>query len=558
MDKKFADMMIAQFQKKFFGFALGKCNDMTEAEELASCITCEAYIALRTVENVYNWEGYLHKIASNVYARYVQEQLKHKSDDISEMEVPSVENFEFDYIKKEEIELLKREVAWLSKRHREIVLLHYYHNKKLAEIAEILDLPEGTVKWHLSDAKKLLKEGMKQPRKTGNLAEEPVKLVRFGHIGSPGQNGDVGAYLNSKLRQNIAFAAYFEPKTIEEIAKELNVSPVYIEGEVAYLEEYGFLDILPGRKYRTNIFIQCTSYEVELRRRELEGEVAKLVCDAYIPKVMELVKEDARDGIYVPDDDMNYLLWSLLPMAITQYGTGDLDWEALKKYNYRVMRKDGGDYAADATLYKKKVEDLLDMEKLCGPMYKGDSDIPIFSWELATAFQDRKFEWDDSTTSDFEIFAMYLKGKLPKTEAVLDKYIRLYERGLLRQEDDSVNVIVVKENMENGLFSQMEKYAEINLGLIDFCGALRKYMPEMPGEVFEKIGEVCEKRIALEKPYFPKHMHKALEILRHARKINVIMVIEELIHRGILKPLTDIQKKGVMTVVYSDVLPERR
>jgi len=97
------------------------------------------------------------------------------------------------------------------------------------------------------------------------------------------------------------------------------------------------------------------------------------------------------------------------------------------------MRKDGGDYAADATLYKKKVEDLLDMEKLCGPMYKGDSDIPIFSWELATAFQDRKFEWDDSTTSDFEIFAMYLKGKLPKTEAVLDKYIRLYERGLLRR-----------------------------------------------------------------------------------------------------------------------------
>ena len=33
MDKKFADTMIAQFQKKFFGFALSKCNDMTEAED---------------------------------------------------------------------------------------------------------------------------------------------------------------------------------------------------------------------------------------------------------------------------------------------------------------------------------------------------------------------------------------------------------------------------------------------------------------------------------------------------------------------------------------------
>ena len=53
-------------------------------------------------------------------------------------------------------------------------------------------------------------------------------------------------------------------------------------------------------------------------------------------------------------------------------------------------------------------------------------------------------------------------------------------------------------------------------------------------------------------------MHKALEIYRYARKINVIMVMEELLERGVLKPLTDSQKKGVMTVVYSDALPERR
>ena len=558
MDKKFADTMIAQFQKKFFGFALSKCNDMTEAEELAARITCEAYITLRTVENVYNWEGYLHKIASNVYARYVQEQRKHKSDDISGMEVPSEENFESDYIKKEELELLKREVAWLSKRHREIVLLHYYHNKKLAEIAEIMDLPEGTVKWHLSDAKKILKEGMKQPRKTGSLAKEPIKLGHFGHVGSPGDNGDVEGYLNSKLRQNIVYAAYFEPKTLEEIAKELNVSPVYVEGEVAYLEEYGFLDFLPGQKYRTNIFIECTPYEVELQRRELDVEVVKLVCDIYIPVLIEKIKAETREALYVPDDDLNYLLWSIIPMAITQYCVDDLNWEELKKYNYRVVRKDGGDYAAEAVLYQEEVEELLEKEKICGPMYAGETEIPFFAWALGTNFQSRKFDWDDSPLEDYEIFMMYLKGKLPKTEAVLDKYIRLYERGLVRQEDDSVNVIVVKEYGENSVFAQIEEHGETNLGLIDFCGTLRKYIPEMPKEIFEKINEICEKRIVLEQPYFPRHMHKALEIYLYAIKINVIMVMEELLERGVLKPLTDSQKKGVMTVVYSDALPERR
>lgn len=208
MDKKFADTMIAQFQNKFFGFALSKCNNLVEAEELASRISCEAYITLRTVEDVYNWEGYLYKIASNVYAHYVDEQVKSKTDDINKMEVASEEDFSADFIKKEELELLKREVAWLSKRHREIVLLHYYHNKKLAEIAEILDLPEGTVKWHLSDAKKMLKEGMKKVRIEGNLRLEPIELIHMGNVGSPGPRGDTSSFLNSKLRQNIAYAAY--------------------------------------------------------------------------------------------------------------------------------------------------------------------------------------------------------------------------------------------------------------------------------------------------------------------------------------------------------------
>lgn len=45
---------------------------MQEAEELAARITCEAYVTMRKVEGVYNWDGYLYRIAANVYAKYVQ------------------------------------------------------------------------------------------------------------------------------------------------------------------------------------------------------------------------------------------------------------------------------------------------------------------------------------------------------------------------------------------------------------------------------------------------------------------------------------------------------
>ena len=174
MDKTFADETIAKYQKKFFGFALAKCSSIAEAEELASRITCEAYLTLREVEDVYNWEGYLYRIAHNVYVHYVKEQTKHRQVNQGETEIPDSRDIAADYAEKEELKLLKREIAWLGRRHREIVLLYYYHNKKIAEIAEILELPQGTVKWHLSDAKTQLKEGMKQVRRKGNLGIEPI------------------------------------------------------------------------------------------------------------------------------------------------------------------------------------------------------------------------------------------------------------------------------------------------------------------------------------------------------------------------------------------------
>lgn len=556
MKKQFADDMIAQFQNKFFGFALSKCNDFAEAEELAGRITCEAYITLRTVEDVYNWEGYLYKIASNVYAHYVKEQMKRKIEGMDGMDFATEEDFSAEFIKKEELERLKREVAWLSKRHREIILLHYYHNKKLAEIAEILKLPEGTVKWHLSDAKKMLREGMKRVRIEGNLGLEPIELIHMGNVGSPGTKGDTNGFLNSKLRQNIVYAAYFEARTIEEIAGELNVSPVFVEDEVVYLEEWGFLDLMPGQKYRANVFIDCTPYEALLQLRELEYEVVKMLCDEYIPEVIARAKNYDKTRVYVPEEDMNYFLWSLIPLALTQYSMGKFDWATLRKMNYIVQRKDGGNYAAVATLYQKEVEEVLEKEYICGPMYVSDNKIPVSSWSVGTTLLDRDPSWEDNIHADYVAFGMFLKGKMPKTEAVLDKYIRFYDRGLLRQLDDKVNVIVVKQCEEDGFFALLEESENLDLNQIDFTGYLRNYIPKMSNEMLQRMNALCEKRVRMEQAYYPKHMHPMLKILRTAREINVFMVIEELQKRGVLQPLTDVQKKGVMNIVYCDTLPE--
>ena len=388
-----------------------------------------------------------------------------------------------------------------------------------------------------------------------NLGLEPIELVRLGNTGSVGTMGDTASFLNSKLRQNIAFAAYFEPKTIEEIAKELNVGIAFVEDEVLYLEEYGFLDLMPGQKYRTNIYIECVPFEIVQQEREISLQVAKLICDEYIPEVIALAQDYSKEEIYVPDEDFNYFLWTLLIMAVTDHMEAALNWDMLRRNNYMVKRKDGGEFVALAALYQKEVDELMKQEYYCGPMSVGSNEARVYSWSLSTVLEDREHGWQVNETADYKNLVLFMKGKLPKTEAVLDKYVRLYERGLLRQEDDRVNVIVVKENPQNGLFVQLDKQEAGEDVKVDNVGALRKFIPQMSTELKGKIEALAVQKINLQKEYMPEHMHKLLEVYESAKHINPVMVINELLKRGTLKPLTDAQKKGVMIAVYSDVLP---
>ena len=539
MDKAFADEMIGKYQKKFFGFALSKCGSFYEAEELASRITCEAYMTLRTVEDVYNWEGYLYRIAHNVYVHYVKELEKHRTTEV-ENEPVEHKDYAAEYANQEELALLQREVAWLGRRHREIVLLHYYHNKKIKEIAELLELPEGTVKWHLSDAKAQLKEGIRQMRRKGNLGIEPIKLTGFGHMGTPGELGDTSDFLDSKLRQNIAFAAYYEPKTIEEIAEELGVSPVFIEDEVEYLADYGYLDLLPGQRYRTNVFIENVPIDIYRQSKDINLEIADVLCDMYIPSLLDEFKEWGEE-FYVPGNDRNYWYWTQIGKRLMELGS-PFDVDTLIRNNYYVKRKDGGEYVAYAAVENEEIKDIsTDMDLLCGPMWHINDEKGIGSWSLGTGFDSRVFGWLDNLESDGLTFQLFLKGELPKNEALLDKYVRLYDRGFIvnRNGKDVVNVIVEKTPVFDEQFIANKVFVTRKL----------------PDAVAAKVEKLVQKKILLEKPYYPGHMHKMLDFWHRVRPFNPNLVFEKLVKQGVLQPLTEEQKKGVMIIAYSDILP---
>ena len=66
--------------------------------------------------------------------------------------------------KKEKGEVIRKCLTSLSAEHREIIDLVYYHEKSVEEVAEIVGIPEATVKTRMFYARKKLAELLESSR----------------------------------------------------------------------------------------------------------------------------------------------------------------------------------------------------------------------------------------------------------------------------------------------------------------------------------------------------------------------------------------------------------
>ena len=157
MDKAYADRIITEYMQKIFGFALSKLMNTNKAEELASRITFDVYTSLLKADSVQNIDGYIYRVASNVYARFVDEEARGRYIALDEAGIICEHDFTLDFEKNEDYIRLRREVSYLGRTQREIIVMYYFDRLKQNEIAERLSIPLGTVKWHLHDARKQIK-----------------------------------------------------------------------------------------------------------------------------------------------------------------------------------------------------------------------------------------------------------------------------------------------------------------------------------------------------------------------------------------------------------------
>lgn len=538
MQKEKADAIIKEYIQPVFGFALQKTRRVDEAEDLAGKILLKAYEILLVKEDILNIGGYIFKIAHNVWADYVKAQMRQeKAVEWNDVYLPAEE--EHDILAKlsdsEDIRLLRREIAYLSRIQRQIVMMYYFEDCHLLQIANKLSLPLGTVKWHLFEAKKELRKGMDSMRTIGDLGLNPVQFTNMGHSGNPGSKGDTADFLAKRLTQNVAYAAYHKPLTIHEIADELGVSPVFVADEVAVLEEYGFMDKVGSNKYLTNIYITEMTAEHAEEQHTLFEKYAAQVGEQYSSQLLTMKSVFDETGVYYPDRDYNTLLWSVLPFAMDQ----KLSFPENRTVSHdelSVPRKDGGNYIAFANINKihQPLSFASKFYNVCGDMRRQAEIYKLDAWQLDTFWCQREGGWRDNLTSDFISLYKFKEGLLPETEIHLDEYRRLVDKQYLTK--------------ENGIYS-------LNVVWLDSkaaCDAFMQALPEATDEIRRLARSFDDEMYALELKGKPAQVHKIARSWSENMMASGAFrayVLKYLLDTGLLKEPCEKHRKGIGTIV---------
>ncbi len=127
MDSIKLEKLITENMRSIFGFALTRLGNVNEAEYLASDILYEIIRAAENLKDEARFYGFMWKIAENTYMDYFRKRSRivNRTAELNESIVDESDSVLDNIIKKENLNLLRRELSLLSKQYRKATVLYY-------------------------------------------------------------------------------------------------------------------------------------------------------------------------------------------------------------------------------------------------------------------------------------------------------------------------------------------------------------------------------------------------------------------------------------------------
>ena len=159
-DDEAFEQLIGSVRQKLYRTAYTYVRNEQDALDVYQETIYIAYISLKTLKKPESFSSWITKILVFKAIDFIRKESRHFSTDDEEMFAELIAPESSDFIL-HSIDLSEA-FKFLEPTVKTIILLRYYHDLSIKEIATIMKYPEGTVKSHLNRAKKKLRPILKE------------------------------------------------------------------------------------------------------------------------------------------------------------------------------------------------------------------------------------------------------------------------------------------------------------------------------------------------------------------------------------------------------------
>ena len=161
------ETLIHTYESRLYRLALSMLDDPAEADEATQDAFITALRRLDSYRGEANFATWLYAIALNVCRgrlrqRRARERLAHMWQALRLADRTAEQRAEQIAIAREADRAVWHALQRLNGQQREVIVLRYYHDLKLADIAQIMGVSERTVRTRLQQAHEQLREWLKE------------------------------------------------------------------------------------------------------------------------------------------------------------------------------------------------------------------------------------------------------------------------------------------------------------------------------------------------------------------------------------------------------------
>lgn len=157
-DQSAFEGLVKMYDRRVYRTAYSFLKDMEEAQDISQEVFLKLHRGLSGYDEGRPFFPYLYQITKNLCFTRMKSR-SWRTEPLPEKEEPSAEvGPEETVVRKEEAAGVRRAVEALPEKLREVIELKHFQDCSYREMAEILNIPEGTVMSRLYNARKALRE----------------------------------------------------------------------------------------------------------------------------------------------------------------------------------------------------------------------------------------------------------------------------------------------------------------------------------------------------------------------------------------------------------------